>query len=210
MSVLAHLKAAGIDLAHPKSNLYVGPMQEPAVDLESDRPALVRRISLFQSLSAAEAEELASSMTQRRFAAGNVVFEQHDAGDSMFVVAEGLLFAFAPAAGDDEPLRVGQIAAGEFFGEMSLLTGEPRSAMISAVEDCVTYEIARTDLAQLIERRPELALTITGVVAERQARNLEAHDRASRAAQQVEVTNLAEQLFKKMTEFFGGRNRKLD
>ena len=149
-------------------------------------------------------------MTQRRFATGDVVFEQHDAGDSMFVVAEGLLFAFAPAAGDDEPLRVGQIAAGEFFGEMSLLTGEPRSAMISAVEDCVTYEIARTDLAQLIERRPELALTITGVVAERQARNLEAHDRASRAAQQVEVTNLAEQLFKKMTEFFGGRNRKLD
>ena len=77
--------------------------------------------------------------------------------------------------------------------------------MVSAAVDCIVYEISKADLGQLIERRPQLALDITSVVAERQARNLETYDRAGREAQKAEVKNLAEQLFKKMAEFFGGR-----
>jgi small-conductance mechanosensitive channel/CRP-like cAMP-binding protein len=207
-SVLAHLNAAGIGLAHTQRDLYIGPLREPALDLANDRPALVKRTALFQSLTTEEAQDLAASMTERRFRAGDVVFNQHDAGDSMFLVVEGLLFVLSPDDGHGEPLRVGQVAAGQFFGEMSLLTGEPRSATISAALDCVTYEIKKADLSVLLERRPEVALDIASVVAERQARNLETCQRANRDAQRVEVTNLAEQLFKKMTEFFGGRNRR--
>ena len=207
-SVLSHLNAAGIGLAHTQRDLYIAPMREPALDLTNDRPALVKRTALFESLTTDEARDLAESMTERRFRAGETVFSQHDDGDSMFLVVEGLLFVFSPDDGHADPLRVGQVAAGQFFGEMSLLTGEPRSATVSAAVDCVTYEIKKPDLSALIERRPEMALDIASVVAERQARNLETCKRANLESQQVEVTNLAEQLFRKMTEFFSGRNRR--
>jgi small-conductance mechanosensitive channel/CRP-like cAMP-binding protein len=207
-SVLAHLNAAGIGLAHPQRDLYIAPMREPALDLTNDRPALVQRTALFESLTNQEAQDLAEMMTERRFSSGETVFNQHDQGDSMFLVVEGLFFVFSPDDSHGEPLRVGQVAAGQFFGEMSLLTGEPRSASISAAVDSVSYEIKKADLSALIERRPEMARDISGVVAERQALNLETCKQANREAQRVEVTNLAEQLFSKMTEFFSGRNRR--
>jgi len=203
-SILAHLDAAGIGLARPQRDLFLGPMREPALDPANDRPTLIRRNPLFRSLTDSEVATLSDSIQAREFKAGDIVFEQNDAGDSMYCVVEGLLIALAPVEGQDSPVRVGQIAAGEFFGEMSLLTGAPRSATISVAADTLVFEVTKSDLGPLISQRPEVALHIAGVVAEREARTLEEFDRISQEAQAAEVNNRSEQLLKRMTDFFRG------
>ena len=51
-------------------------------------------------------------------------------------------------------VRMGRVRAGDFFGEVSLLTGEPRSATVTAVTDCVVYEIRKQDFEPLLKARP--------------------------------------------------------
>jgi CRP-like cAMP-binding protein len=64
-----------------------------------------------------------------------------------------------------------RIAPGEVFGEMSLLTGQPRSATVTAALDAVIYEIRRDDLNPILRRRPVIADGLAAVMADHQARN---------------------------------------
>ncbi|NIP32166.1 MAG: cyclic nucleotide-binding domain-containing protein, partial [Candidatus Dadabacteria bacterium] len=79
---------------------------------------------------------------------------------------------------------VGEIFPGQFFGEMSLLTGEPRSATITAVTDVIVFEIAKDDVENLFRRRASLLEDISQIVAERRASNIAAIE--SLSAQQTE------------------------
>jgi CRP-like cAMP-binding protein len=64
-----------------------------------------------------------------------------------------------------------RIAPGEVFGEISLLTGQGRSATVSAALDSVVFEIHRADLDPILRRRPELAEALAAVMAVHQAHN---------------------------------------
>ena len=168
----------------------------------------MRRISLFASLDDDEIAQLAASIAQRRFEAGDVVIEKDAPGDSMFFVVEGLLYVLAAVDGRAEPLRVGQIGAGAFFGEMSLLTGEPRSATLCAATETVAFEITRDDLRDLFARRPEVVKQIAKVVAQRQAQRSDALDRATADEVRAETASLSERIFERITRLFGGADRR--
>jgi cAMP-dependent protein kinase regulator len=75
--------------------------------------------------------------------AGQVVVKEGDPGNSMFVVLEGRV-AVAREAEGREPVIVEQLGAGEFFGELALLTGAPRTASVVALEDAVVLELSQT------------------------------------------------------------------
>ena len=64
-----------------------------------------------------------------------------------------------------------RMVPGDVFGEMSLLTGQPRSATVTAVTDAVVFEVAREDLDPVLQRRPELAEALAGIMAARRAQN---------------------------------------
>jgi CRP-like cAMP-binding protein len=185
----------------------MGPMRKIELDLDEDRSTILKRIALFERLEDDEIASIANTMRQRRFDAGDVVIERHADGDSMFFVVEGLLEVLVPVEGQDEPLRVGQIAAGDFFGEMSLLTGAPRSATVKAVVATVTFEITRDDIHDLITGRPDVARRISRIVAERQAEGASARDRASAAALEEETSSVADKIFARISGFFSGGRR---
>jgi CRP-like cAMP-binding protein len=88
-------------------------------------------------------------------------------------------------------------------GEISLLTGEPRSATVRAVTPCVGYEIGGEVFRALIRRRPEIAEKVARVVAERKLRNAEVERRLTEAQRAEEVDTFAGQLVKRMRQFFG-------
>jgi hypothetical protein len=69
-SVLQHLSAAGIGLAHPKQDLHMGPMRQIELDLNRDRGALVKRIALFESLEDDEIASIAANIRQRVVSCG--------------------------------------------------------------------------------------------------------------------------------------------
>jgi len=207
-SVLRHLSAAGVALAHPKQDLHLRGPREVELDLDRDRAELVRRISLFEALDDEETLRLAGSMRERRFEDGDVVIEKDAPGDSMFFVVEGLLAVWVPIEGQENLIRVAQIGAGNFFGEMSLLTGEPRSATIRAAADTLAFEITKDDIHPVITGRPEVARQISKVVAARLAERDQARSQADAAQMEAEQAGLADRILDRINRFFGGSHRR--
>lgn len=130
--------------------------------------------------SLAEVELLAllkSKDRERLTAAGHVhelderqaIVREGEAGDSFFVILSGIVRIFKPATPEqDADLELARLGAGSYFGEMSLLTGERRSASVSAHTKVRLLEIPKAAMADLLARRPKLAGKLAQVMAQRQ------------------------------------------
>ena len=140
--------------------------------------------------------------------AGDTVIQKGDHGESMFILCEGLLEVRIALHDGEEPTRVARLQAGMFFGEMSALTGEPRSAMVVAVTDALAFEISKDAIASLIHSRHELAEKIAEAVAVRKMRNSQAVTQAGTPARATEETSLTSQLLSRMRSFFGLKPRE--
>ncbi len=206
-SVLEQLHQAGLELAYAKQDVFYAPMPDRQIEGKSveDRIRLLSRIELFTQLEPVELEDLAITLKQRMFPEHATLLKQGDPGDSMFILIEGLLYVFIDfdaTDGIDHETRVAQIRAGEFFGEMSLLTGEPRTATILAATDSLAYEITKDALAVLFAKRPELMEAMSHVVADRKLRNTEAYEKATHEEKEAQRTTLAAQIRARITTFF--------
>ncbi len=207
-SILAHLHQAGITPAYPKQDVFYAEMPTRHLNAAAveDRVALLRQTELFQNLEDGELSALANAMHQRRFRKGEKLITQGESGHSMFILSEGLLHVYLNVStnGSQTELKVGQIIPGEFFGEMSLLTGEPRSATVVAATDVVAHEITKEHMNELLRRNPALAQTITRIVAARRVSNSEKMASATPEERIEETESLAQQLMGKMKAFFRG------
>jgi len=205
-SILAHLKQAGITPAYPKHDLFYAEMPVRHLDSKSlaDRTKLLSRTALFEGLALSELQALAKKMQQHSFAKGEKLIRQGEAGDSMFILSEGLLHAYINTNQNGSEIKVGQIIPGQFFGEMSLLTGEPRSATIVAATDAIAHEVTKESITGLLSKRPELAETISQVVAARKVENSQKMAAATPEERIEETKNIASQILDKMCAFFKG------
>ena len=132
-----------------------------------ERIDLLRRIEVIQCLNQEEQRQLASQMRKTSFAPGEVILRQGDPGDSAYLVQRGRVrILLSGDSGLSE--QVACLAPGDFFGEMSLLTGEPRTATAVALDQVDCYQLAKPDLDAVFVGRPELAGEIAGVLANRQ------------------------------------------
>jgi small-conductance mechanosensitive channel/CRP-like cAMP-binding protein len=145
------------------------------------REALLSHVDLFRGFDATERADLATRMRSRDCAAGEVVVRQGDPGDFLYVLGEGLLDV--EIVREDATTIRDRIGPGEVFGEISLLTGEPRGATVTAAFDSVVYEIHRQDLDPILQARPEIAEGLATVMAAHQAHN----DRYDMARDQVAI-----------------------
>jgi CRP-like cAMP-binding protein len=133
------------------------------------------------------------------------VVREGDTGDTMYFVLAGVLEAcVALPEGSAAEVRRNTLAPGAFFGEMSLLTGAPRSATIRALCDSVLYEVPRAVIAQLLDVRPALADGLSKAVAQHQLRGASTADGPTSAAPQ-RPGNLAEQMAARIRAFFATR-----
>jgi len=116
----------------------------------------------------------------------------------MFLLMEGLLMVLTDTE-TGEWVRVDRIRPGEFFGEMSLLTGETRSATVRAITGAVVFEVTAESMTALFGKRPELVESVSQIMAERRLRQ-----RATLTELDAQRrTNLAAQLLRKMKRFLG-------
>ena len=200
-AVLQHLHSAGLTLAYEKHDVFTAEMPQRQLDTRSDCGAIVHRVDLFQDLDEDELASLCASLDAQQLPRGANVVAAGDSGDSMYIVVEGLLEVFALVDGVE--LKVGRITPGEFFGEMSLLTGEPRSATVRAATEVVLFEIRKDNLLPLFEARPALATSITEKVAERKLRSERRRREASEQQPSAQETKtLAGQILGKMKRLF--------
>jgi CRP/FNR family cyclic AMP-dependent transcriptional regulator len=124
------------------------------------------RIPVFRDLEPRSLREIGSLARPKLFHPREVVFQQGDAGDGLFVIAAGYLKAsLTGPTGTSTTLSI--MGPGEMFGELSLLDGGPRSATVSAVTRAELMAIDRASFLRLFESRPRLGITIMEVVARR-------------------------------------------
>lgn len=143
-----------VGLVLPVVSLLVIPGMR-RIDDQSDVPEeelrLLREISLFSTLPAVALEHVASAAEPVNVPAGAVVFAQGDAGDRFYVVESGGV----EVRMDDEMLAV--LGRGEFFGEIALLRGVPRTATVIATESSRLLSLSRADFLAAVSRYEQCA-----------------------------------------------------
>lgn len=149
------------------------------------------RIGIFSPLSPQALEQIAGGARVHTFAAGETIILQNDAGGSMFIVYDGEV---AVRMNDAE---VARLHAGDFFGEMALLTGERRTADVVATSEVVAVEITRDALQPILQNNPELAAAISQRVIER---------RGSLDHKRTHVVESHATVLSRVRDFFGLRN----
>src|SRR5207247_1187122 len=100
-----------------------------------------------------------------RFGRGEKLIQQGAAGDSMFILVRGQAQVVVNRNG--EPTSVATLRGGDCFGEMSLLTGEARSATVVAQVDCEVVEIAKPIFEELLQTTPALLPELSELLAQR-------------------------------------------
>ncbi len=121
-------------------------------------------VALFAPLAPEQRDELAARAVERIYGQGEKIVRQGDAGGSMFVVHRGSV-RVVEASGRE----LAVFEAGGYFGEMSMLTGQPRSATVEAAKQCQVLELTAESLREVALANPEVVTRISAVVAERQA-----------------------------------------
>jgi serine phosphatase RsbU (regulator of sigma subunit) len=128
---------------------------------------LLSRIPFFTTLPQEELDRLTSEMEVVNLEPGAILFGEGDAGEKLYVVVKGKL-EIVKAPGTMDEMILNTIHEGEYIGEMSLITGEPRTASVRAFrEDVVLLSMSRGQFNDLLQRHPELASTMVSVLSER-------------------------------------------
>jgi len=128
--------------------------------------ALLSKLPLFKGLSVAEAVKLAELVREKRYPAGSILFLEGDQGDVAHIVTSGRVHITLTSL-DGEELLLHEAIAGDHFGEMALLDGQPRSASAIAVDGTTTLTIGRDDLIEYLRTNPEAALLMLRFTSER-------------------------------------------
>jgi ABC-type multidrug transport system fused ATPase/permease subunit len=136
----------------------------PEVALKAARLAT---IPLFAGLSSTELDALAELLSLERYSAGEQVVREREAGDKLYFVSRGRVEVVV-GTGAREHI-VNTLNDGDYFGEMALLTDEPRVATVRAVVPTELYSLARPEFEWLLEREPEIRQLVAATVAGRRA-----------------------------------------
>ena len=200
------LKRHGIDIPFPIRTIHM----HEAPDMEQHRQGkalrkaseLFSKVDIFHELDQEIVRQLAASSQRKLFDAGEVLVSEGEEGESLFVVEKG-----AVRVTKSDPEQEGKhvdlaiLEEGAFFGEMSLLTGEPRSATVIARDACGVLELNKQALAATLETDPRIAESLSRALAARRLDTLETlEDRRSREAAEVSVED--EQTFLRRIQSF--------
>ncbi len=128
---------------------------------------LLGRVALFAGLSNVALARLAAHVEPESVRDGATVCVQGETGDSLYIVVRGTFGVFIAAAGDAGETRVGTLEPADYFGEMALLTDEPRSATVRAEGDGEVLRLERARFCALFEQEPSAALTIAATLCSR-------------------------------------------
>lgn len=116
----------------------------------------LRACALFAEVDDSTLRDVARSLRRRRFRRNEVIFHQGDVGDSLQIVSSGRVKIVLPSAEGEEAI-IATLRPGDFFGELALLDGAPRSATAAAVEATETQALPRDAFQRALREVPELA-----------------------------------------------------
>ena len=130
-----------------------------------DKILFLKRVSLFDDLSPADLKQVASIAEDELFADGEMIAQQGEPGDALFVIVSGEVSVVITKDGHD--VEAVRRKSGEYVGEMSIINREPRMATLIASDDVHALCIDRKSFEGLIRERPEVSLAVIKVLSKR-------------------------------------------
>ncbi|HKA54393.1 MAG TPA: mechanosensitive ion channel family protein [Candidatus Binatia bacterium] len=181
--------------------------EEAATDTLADNVLRLKDIEFLQILSDGQLGELARRLETQIFAPGETICRQGERGETFYIIKNGQIEVSAyDGQGRATPLRA--MGAGEFFGEISLLTGEPRSATVTALQETDVLVMNKEDMRCMLAENSQLAEHISRVLARRQQelyehQALRAQPEMQNAeAQERRVESLRREFLTRIRDFF--------
>lgn len=183
------LRRSGIPFGLPirAMHQYEAPSQQPHPEPEEIRRRLAG-VDVLSPIAPEVQQTIADAARVHVYSKGETILRHDAEGDSMFIVHDGSV----SVRRDDA--EVARLEAGDFFGEMALLTGERRTADVIALTDVVAVEIAKAALQPVLRDLPELAAAISAKVMERRD-TLHAH--------RAEVPEEHDSMLSRIRAYFG-------
>ncbi len=156
---------------------------------------LLSKCNLLRHLPPEEVERILPCVRNRHLDGGEILFHAGDAGDALYIVAQGKVDVFVLAAPGEQlngqviGERLAELGEGQAFGEMALLSGEPRTATIQSAAQTDLLEISKEDFDRLVANDHQLATAVRRLSHERAIRNLSSGANPSQWAR-VAASNL--------------------
>ena len=165
-NVWYELKRQGITIPFPIRTLQVERKAAASIPEEyQEARAILRSEALFECLSDEQIESLVQQSQVSHFGRGERVIREGAEGDSMFVLLSGT--AEVSISKNGSSISVATLKAPDCFGEMSLLTGEHRTATVRAQSDCQVMEIGKPVMAELLRASPDCLERLSELLAKR-------------------------------------------
>jgi len=124
-----------------------------------NKTELLKSVSLFWDLKEEEFGYIADKMVSKNFENGNLIFLEESQGENLFFVVEGSV-KITRLSKDGREVILAMLNSGDFFGEMSLLDGEARSANVIALEDTEVLTLNRKDFLEVLHNYPQIAIQL--------------------------------------------------
>ncbi len=200
-------KRSGIDIPLPVRNIHMRQITPESLRAEEELHAeelmrLMAKVEILTPLSRKELEHLAKQVRREVFAVGEFPVRQGDEGDSFYIIRDGRVDVVVEKAAGESAV-VATLGAGNFFGEMSLLTGATRTASIQVKEDAEFIVIDREGFGSTLVNNPSIAESLSHILAERQAGLDAQREKLDTAAFEKRRKDVSVRMLTKIRDFFG-------
>jgi small-conductance mechanosensitive channel/CRP-like cAMP-binding protein len=166
------------------------------------RVAALGRVDLFAPLNDDERRHLAERLRESPFAQGELMARQGDDSPCLYIITKGQAEVRLGVQGAAAQRTLAMLTAGQFFGEMGLLTGDVRSATVLAMSDVHCLRLDKEDFMDVLKRRPQIAEAISEILAERRMELEAARDHLTGEAVKERLRKTQGDLLARIRKFF--------
>ncbi len=164
-------KLANITFARKKSALYLTKKPKSEFSHEINKHQFIANTKIFRFLDEEDINYIVDHTAELTIKTGMEITSYDKELDSMYILVDGLLSVMIPVGEEKKLEKVTYLASGEYFGEMSLFTGERSSATIIAETNSIVYKMDRQIFISIIDKHPKLMIKISNLMAERRLQN---------------------------------------
>ena len=127
----------------------------------------LKSMPLFSLANESDLQGIADHLEEVSFKKGDIIIKEGDEGDGFYIIEEGLVNVLASLPEEDENIKLSRLKKGDYFGEMSLITGAPRSATIVAESDVKLLKLLKNDFDAYILNNSSITISLTHKLSER-------------------------------------------